>query len=186
VQPGGQAAPTPTLNTEMVDELKRVVTKRISPFTTLEEKAVAMATAIPDETMRTRAAFSILAAEGRPVNDIIKAIDMHVVDIDGEQNRFAAAVNSAKTSKSSTIRSEIANLEKTIVSDQDLVQRLQQQINDAVGRVVVNQQQVTEKNAAVTAVEADFDSKIVQFTAAAEAVKASLIARKNVLSSILS
>ena len=182
--PGGSVVPT--LNMEMVEELKRVLTKRISPFTTLEEKANAMASAIPDETMRTRAAFGILAAEGRPAADIIKAIDMHVVDIDGEQNRFAAAVSSAKTAKSGAIRTEISNLEKSVAADNELVQRLHQQVVDAQSRIASNQQLISEKTTVAANVEADFDFKIAQFTAASDAVKTSLISRKNVLSSVLS
>lgn len=182
--PGGHV--TPTLNAEMVEALKKVVTNRKTAFTTLEEKSNAMAAAIPDETMRTRAAFGILSAEGRNATDIIKAIEIHVVDIDGEQGRFSQAIAQAKTEKSGALRNEIANIEKALTNDNDLIQRLQQQIADAQGRVINNQQQITEKSSAVAMVEAECDAKAQQFNAAAEAVKNSLTQRKNVLSSVLS
>lgn len=182
----GGVVSVPTLNLEMVEELKKVVTKRVSAFTTLEEKSNAMAAAIPDETQRTRAAFGLLAAEGRSGADIIKAIEMHVMDVDSEQTRFANAVNAAKQTKSGGIRAEVATLEKSVNADNELIVKLQSQIVDAQARIATNQQQASEKSAAASVVEAEFDAKVAAFNNAASAVKDSLNARKAALSSVLS
>lgn len=181
----GAVVSTQPLNTEMIDELKKVVTKRVSAFTTLEEKSNVMATAIPDETMRTRAAFGILSAEGRSAADIIKAIEMHILDIDSEQVRFTNACTGAKQTKSSIILSDIAKLEKAVVTDNELVDRLQQQITDTENRLVINSTAISEKTLAVQQVDNDINAKITAFGAAAVAVKDSLNTRKTVLSSIL-
>lgn len=181
---GGAAAPV-TLNQDMVEALKQVVTKRVSAFTTLEEKSNAMASAIPDETMRTKAAFGILAAEGRSAQDIIKAIEMHVNDVDSENTRFSNACNAAKATKSGGLRKQITELEGKVTFDTDLIGKLQQQIADAQGRIAANQQNISELSSQAAAADADIDSKVAQFGAAADAVKQSLIGRKNALSSVL-
>ena len=174
-----------TFNQEMVDELKKVVKKRVSAFTTLEERAAAMAGAIPDEAMRTKAAFGLLAAEGRSAQEIIKAIEIHVMDIDSEETRFTGACTASKQGKSGLIREEINTLEKQLLQDGDVITQLHTKIKETEERIAANSLKVTESKDRALVIEAEIDAKSLSFTMAAAVVKESLNNRKTALSSML-
>lgn len=181
VAPGAPAV----LNQEMVKALQLVVTRRATPFTTLEEKANALVEVVPDPVQRVKAAATLLKAEGRTATQIIQAIDAHISDIDIEQRRFVASSEQQVIKKAGGLRAEVVELDKTNMADASRIETLQREINEVVARIEERKQLIADKTAEADNTENEIKRLAVEFTAAADEVKQTLQQRKSVLTSIL-
>ena len=176
---------SPGVNSAMVAELKKVVTRRATPYTALEERTAALAEVIPDQTMRTKAAFAVLKSEGRTAHQIIQAIDTHLMDLDGEQRRFTSTSQQASNRSIGALREEIAALSNATEDDNRNVNELREQIARGEERIRERSGNIAAKAAAADAAELELARVVQDFTDAVESVKQGLTQRKADLSSAL-
>lgn len=186
--PGG-AAPSAVsfgVDPNMVTDIKKLIARRPTPYTTLRENADAMAEALPDETSRIRAAFAMLKKSGTPAAQVISSIDLHVRDIEGEKQNFAQAGKQAVDRKAGALRSEAEQLLGANKSDEATITQLQQQIQQLQSRSLERAATAASKQTEAAQAEADIQAKTTQFLAAADTVITELNMQKTQLSAMLS
>ena len=160
----GQAIPMgSTVNPEFVAAIKKAVFGKATALTSLVEAAEKLATIIPDQATRFKAAYAT-AGNGRTVQQIAAAADIHLADIEGEELRFKAAVDQR-------LGMEIQQLETSASSAASQIKSLQEQIASAQQRVIELTQQQGE--AAAGASQKRMEQQLVsdQFKAAAQLVR---------------
>lgn len=185
--PGGMA---PTISSfgidpAMVADIKKLIQRRPTPYTTLRENADAMAEALPDETSRIRAAFAMLKKSGTPAVQVISSIDLHVRDIDGEKANFSQAGAQAVERKAGALRAEAEQLLGANKADEQSIQQLQQQIQQLQSRSLERAATASSKQMEATQAETDIQAKTTAFLAAADTVITELNMQKTQLSAML-
>ena len=183
----GGSAPTITFGIDpaMVADVKKLIQRRPTPYTTLRENADAMAEALPDETSRIRAAFAMLKKSGTPAVQVISSIDLHVRDIEGEKANFSQAGQQAVERKAGALRAEAEQLLGANKADEASIAQLQQQIQQLQSRSIERATTASAKQAEATQAETDIQAKTTAFLAAADTVITELNMQKTQLSAML-
>lgn len=179
--------PSPNaLNADMVENLTAVSLKRKTSYTTFIEASKKLEAIIPDETQRIQAAFVTVSGEGRTLEQMLQAIDVHVSDVDGEIIRFQKLSDS----------NEMTNVDSVNQQAQSLLQ----ENNDIAGKIATLQDQITNYTAKIqtnTSAAETFSATAAvnainigevkeQFLKAAEFVKKNLSDRKQMLTKLMS
>ena len=171
---------------EMVAQLRATVAKRQTPYTALMDAAKLLESFIADEQTRFKAAFAQVSAGGqRSPASMVPAIDLHIGDIDNEARAFTAMM-----SQQITTRVESAKHGATVARERagQLRQRaeeLQRQASEALTAAQTAEQEALSQDGQAGQAEAEIAGVQQRFTAAVEAVKADLVAKKTYLSTIL-
>ena len=173
------ATPVATgLDQEMVESLNKIILTKITPFTSLQTTIDKLKAVPMDDNTRLQAAITMTTAEGRTVEQIIKAIEMHIADVDREVARFTQASQAASATKVQSLRSSATALSETKESNlkkiaelQDLIQSLQQTNTD-------NDVKIVDLNNQADQAEAEIANVNARFVAAAEHVKVELNNKK--------
>jgi chromosome segregation ATPase len=184
--PSTTAAPVPLYDQTLVDTFQKTVGARKTPFTALLEKEEILKAAISDETTRTKAAFTMIVAEGRNLDSILQAIDIHIADIASELLRIKGAAENASNTKVSALRASAkastdlrdSNLAK-IADLQKQIETLQAEANNE------NQKSIDLSNQA-DAAEHEIGQVVLRATEASDFVKNGLHQKKTALASTLS
>lgn len=185
---GGIATPTVSFGVDpaMVADIKKLIARRPTPYTTLRENADAMAEALPDENSRIRAAFAMLKKSGTPAAQVVSSIDLHVRDIEGEKQNFSTASKQAVDRKAGSLRSEADALLQSNQGDEATIAQLQAQIQQLQSRSLERAASAAAKQHEAAQAEADIQAKTTQFLAAADTVITELNMQKTQLSAMIS
>lgn len=185
---GGIATPTVSFGVDpaMVADIKKLIARRPTPYTTLRENADAMAEALPDESSRIRAAFAMLKKSGTPAAQVVSSIDLHIRDIEGEKQNFSAASKQAVDRKAGSLRSEADALLQSNQGDEATIAQLQAQIQQLQSRSLERAASAAAKQNEAAQAEADIQAKTTQFLAAADTVITELNMQKTQLSAMIS
>lgn len=176
-----------SIDQEMLAALQKKITARSSPYVTLMEAAQRLATVIPDEPTRLRAAFAMVAGDGnRSVPSITQAIDVHIADLEGERIRFKNASEEQTSSKSTALRNQAASLLAQSAANTSQIERLQEEIKKLQDTLVKNAALTTDLNTQAEAAEASIKAVAMAFDRTVDFVKNDLTAKKLSLSSLLS
>lgn len=173
-----------SVSPEFVSAIRKVVMSRNTALTQLVGAAEKLVDIIPDPTTRLKAAFK-MAADGRTVQQVAAAVDIHLADVESEERRFAAAIEQK-------VKAEVGALDQQVVAATTLVQMAQEQITAAqtriaelTERIAQAQTQGAEAQAAANTKRVEIEQAQHQFKAAAESVRAELNNQKSAILSAL-
>lgn len=184
LQPVQPAQPAQQASPEFVSAIRKVIHGRNSAFTQLLSASEKLVDIIPDGALRLKAAFK-MAADGRTVQQVAAAVDVHLSDIENEERRFKAAIDQKVSTEVGAINARIATSERTSVT-------AAQQIEQLSARILELQQQ--QAAAAADAANAqnelyqkqhEIEDVQLQFKLAADAVRSELNSQKSAILSAL-
>lgn len=175
---------TPGVNMDMVTAIKKAIFSRATPFTTLMAAADKLASILPDVNTRLKAAFAT-ASDGRSAKQVADAVDIHLVDVDGEERKFAGALQARTQQDIGSAQQRVAGLKAASDSATAQIAALQAQIQAA--------QETIQRNAVdVSTLEAEIATKTIElqnaerdFKIAADFVRSELAANKQAILSSL-
>lgn len=187
--PGGMMAPAQTMaygvDPQMVEDIKKIIARRPTPYTALQENANTFVGVIHDESQRVNAAFALLKRQGTVASQVISSIDFHIRDIETEKQGFSVASKQAVERKAGQLRTEADQLISQNKADEASIASLQQQIANMHQRIGERSAQATSKQMEASSAEAEIQAKTTAFIAAADTVIADLNNKKTSLSSML-
>jgi chromosome segregation ATPase len=170
---------------DMYTSLQKTVMGRKTPYTALLESSEKLRSIIPDDTTRVKAAF-VSAADGRTPADVLKSIDVHISDLEGERARFAKSSDQQIVQRCATPR----QLAQEVVAQIDIAN---QAITDYETRIVnlkTDIENFTSKSQQMlqdaAAAETEIQQVSEKFNKTVEYAKNELAVRKQQLSTILS
>jgi chromosome segregation ATPase len=185
-QPAAQFVPMPQANDEYVKALRVAMRQRSTAFTALLQAAEKLSAVIPDPTTRLKAAFTMVAGEGRGVREVMAAIDVHTADLDAQRLQFTNALESEKTKTLSGMETELQQLTAGSNTASQQIQSMQQQIQSLNGLITKNTARAAEVTVSLSNEKAHFTSSAQQFDSALAVVKSELDNQKAVIQSALS
>lgn len=151
------------VNPQFVEAIKKAVFGKQTALTALVAAADSLIEIIPDPTTRFKAAFKT-SGNGRTVQQIAAAADIHLADVEGEEMRFKAAVDAK-------LGTEIAHLDSTATSAAQQVTNLQRQLEETQLRITQLMQQHAEAAALSSQKKIELQTTSDQFKAAAQTVR---------------
>jgi len=163
---------------DMVATLQKVIDSRKTPYTALLEASQKLASVIPDETQRLKAAFVTVSGD-RSLSDIVKAIDVHVSDLEGQVMRFRQTTAAQISTKVGAKRAQATSFSTEIESNKGEIDRLNARNNDLASQVQTLTAQADADEQEIGAVETRFEAAVTFLTN-------NLTATKQHLSSVLS
>lgn len=175
----------PSVGNEYVELLRKAILGRASALTSLLNAADKLATVIPDPTMRIKAAYQMVKSEGRGLNELLQAIEIHASDLASQERQFAAAAEQAFNTATGALDRELGALGPSSENARSQIESLQQQIanlNTVISNNTVRQTELTGK---IAEEKAHFEANKVKFATALSAVQAELQSQKTVISSTL-
>ncbi|MES2018001.1 MAG: hypothetical protein V4484_16050 [Pseudomonadota bacterium] len=174
-----KAAAPVSINQQMLATLREKITSRSTAYVTLIEAAQRLASVIPDEATRMKAAFAMVSGEGiRSVASITQAIDVHIADLEGERMRFKQASDLQTNVKSAALRKQAETLATQTDCMQTEIARLQADVVKNTAQCRDLTMQADQADTEITSIAAAFDRSV-------DFLKADLAAKKAALSSIL-
>lgn len=154
-----------TYDATMLDQLNAVIVGRKSAYNTLLESSQKLASLIPDETTRIKAAFATL--DGRSFVDISSAIDVHVSDLELQRNRFKQTTEQQVAQRVGSLRQTAAKCATTIEACNRRLaeitqeaERLQQQIAEAKAQGAQAESDANAAEVEIRNVEARFNATV--------------------------
>lgn len=177
-RPGTTSAPVNAIDPEMVATLQKIIDSRKTPYTALLEASQKLATVIPDETQRLKAAFVTVSGD-RSLNDIVKAIDVHISDLGGQDMRFKQTSEAQVKTKVGAKRAQV----ETLVAEGE---RNKAEIERLTARNAEIAAQATNLSSEADTDEREIQQVAARFEAAVSYLVNNLTATKQHLSSVLS
>ena len=171
-------------DTDMLNTLNGVISKRTSAYTTLITQAENLRDEIPDDGKRIRIAFKTIGG-GRTAGDVIKALDVHIADVERERLNFAALTQNQISANAGKARTEASQLTSQNESNAQTVAALTQQIAKLQEQISSNAQRIQELTSSADNAEAEARSVESRFNATAEYVKNDLTNKKQSLTALL-
>lgn len=180
------ATPGVLIDQKMVLDLREVAMTRNTPFKTLVEASQRMATIIPDERTRLKAAFATISGDGtRTAASITDAIILHINDVETERRNFKirsdqqrAATCAAPAAQADSISKEIESKRQQILQARDSIAKLEQGIG-------ADQTQEAELRSTAIAAEQKITQVETAFNGAVDIVVGELKQRQADLVSVL-
>jgi len=182
--PGGTAPARVAVgyDPEMYEALQKMIAKRASAYTDLQEKSNLLVNVIPDKSTRIKAAF---ATSQRSSSDIVKAIDIHLMDLVAEARRFTAKTESEIAAKSGTSRTEATRLKAANETSLKRIEQLRGEIMSLENQISESAAKINELSAEADAAEAEIRAVAARFELTVEHVKSELEGEKASLSALL-
>ena len=177
-RPSTTSAPVSAVDPDMIASLQKVIDSRKTPYTALLEASQKLASVIPDETQRLKAAFVTVSGD-RSLGDIVKAIDIHVSDLEGQVMRFRQTTAAQISTKVGAKRAQATSFSTEIESNKGEIDRLNARNNDLASQVQTLTVQADADEQEIGAVQARFETAVTFLTN-------NLTATKQHLSSVLS
>ena len=169
-----------------VDALRTVLKSRATAFTALLGAADKLSTVIPDPNMRLKAAYEMVKADGRGLNELLGAVEIHANDLAQQERQFSLAAEQALSAAVGTMERELNALAPSTDAARSQIESLQQQIANLNATIANNSARQTELTGKIAEEHAHFESSKVQFNTALTTVRAELLSQKTVISSTLS
>jgi predicted nucleic acid-binding Zn-ribbon protein len=185
-RPLGTSTAAPAQNNEFVTALRAAIKARPTAFTALLQSSDKLASVIPDPSMRLKAAYEMVRGDGRGINELLQAIEIHAQDLAQQQRQFDAASERKKTEVLATTQAELTNLGTGIDSARTQIAALTSQLqslNQLISDNTVRQGELSQK---IAAEEQHFVFAKQQFAAALSLVTSELSGQKAIISSTLS
>lgn len=180
--PGNISAKIPlSIDNTMVDRLNKVVLNRKTAYTALLETGEKLKRSISDDSIRLRASFDLITGEGRSLESINQAIDVHIADIDGEHLRFKNTTDSQLQQKSKLPRDQAGVLIKQNENFEKEINEARVKITQWETSIQQNNVNIADLNNEADRLEADIKSVYDQFKNAVEQVKSNLQNQKSIL-----
>lgn len=179
-------SPITTYDEEMVNTLNKKILSRKTAYTALLETSDKLKRTILDENIRLKAAFDLISSDGRSVQSVLQALDVHLSDLEGEFKRFEQTSESQIKQKSGSLRSEADALTKENESNQQRLSDLQQQQQNLLARMSENSTKIHELGIRANEAEAEIHVVFDRFKQTVEYVKNTLNQTKQNLSNTLS
>lgn len=170
----------PAINPAFVEALRKAIFGKQTALTTLLEAADKLNAIIPDAATRYRAAWAT-SSQGRTVQQVAAAADIHVADIKGEVMRFEAAVKQQLGAEAATLETRATTLASQIQSAQQQIEAAQQRIAELTQSIGTLTQQHAEASAQAAAKRVEIETTTQQFEAAAASVRNELEGIKSVV-----
>jgi methyl-accepting chemotaxis protein len=171
------------IDNDVLEELKKVIRRRSSNYTTLLDTASKMEKAIPDENARLKAAFAVMSSNISLIN---QAIDVHIQDLEGERLRFQATHDQKLKEKSGTLREQSDRLKQDSANKTEQINQIQQQIKTLQDTIFENNRKSQELDLQAAQAERDIQNVAANFESAVEFLKGDLKNKKISLSNTLS
>lgn len=182
---GGVFAMAPQVNADMVAAIRKVTFGRNTAFTALHAAADALVDIIPDPTMRLKAAQKT-AGGGRGAKEITEAIGIHLNDVDGEERRFQAALDSKVQAEVGNLKLQAERAASVVTNSSAEIQKLQARITELTSTISEQTAISTNLEQEAALKEAELLATGKAFQAAAQAVRDELNAQKASILSVLS
>lgn len=189
--PSAMAVPTAdmmsmqmTVNTEMVDAIRKAAFGRQTALTTLISAAENLKDVIPDQTMRMKAAYKTIG--GRDVKQITDAVQIHLSDVDGEEMRFSNMIKAKADSEIGGLNRQAEAMKQTIDTanaEINIATRRIAELNASIGEATASQAQFLSQ---ASAKQQELAQAETQFKQAAAQVRNELNGHKAVVLSVLS
>ena len=175
-----------SVNQHMLATLREKISSRSTAYVTLIDAAQRLASVIPEETTRLKAAFAMVSGEGnRSVASITQAIDVHIADLEGERIRFKQASVTQTNVKPAALRKQADTLAAQSAASTAQIERLQTEIAKLQADIVKNTAQCRDLTAQADQADTEIASISAAFDRTVDFLKNDLAARKAALSSIL-
>lgn len=182
--PVTSAAVPSTVDSEMLSALEATINNRKTPYTALLDASVKLESAIPDENVRIKAAYAVVG-NGRTIDAILNAIDVHISDVEGEKLRFNSTTTKQIEEKCTGPRLQAKQLEESNTNITTRIAHLQAEIaklgetcTEQTNKAVALVQQADLAEAEIRSVQAKFESAV-------ELMKTKLLQKKSTLASII-
>lgn len=172
------------VNQDMVKAIKSNTLARKTPYTALLEAADKLANVIADPTTRMKAAYAMVG-EQRTVDAIMKAIDIHISDVDGEKLRFAQTTEQKRNAELGALKQQSAQLAASNDAMQKEIAALQERIQTLSTNVAANTSKGMELDAQINTRSIEFDSVSREFELAAQTVRNELEQQRIAITSTL-
>lgn len=189
VQPPVQGAPivygagAPALNQGFVDAIRKATFTRNTALTNLIQQSENFIGIIDDPVVRIKAAHK--ASGSRSAKDITDAVAIHLSDVDGEESRFATALNAkikndvgSLTMRGDAQERQLELMNSEIATMQERIVKLQANIVDGANALNQLRHDASQKEAELRTAEAEFK-------VAADHVRAELNGHKTTITSTL-
>jgi len=180
ISPGIPMTMSSPVNPEFVAAIRKAVFGRNTALTQLMAAADKLVSIIPDASTRLKAAYATVA-DGRTVKQIADAVDVHLSDVDGEEQKFQRAIEGKA-------QTEVAPLEQRSHLASQAIEAAQQQITQANARIVElttqigqQQQEQIQSAQAAQAKKQELELMANNFKLAANAVRSELQSNKTVI-----
>jgi chromosome segregation ATPase len=170
---------------EMADTIRKAALGRKTPFTALCEASDKLLNVIADAPTRMKAAYAMVGSESRSIDQISKAIDIHIADVDGEKMRFLQATRNKRAVEVDGLKSKASDLERAGKDLQKEYESLQSRSAELVSAIGTNRSQIDSTNAEVLKKESEIVSVEQQFETAVQRVKDEFGQQKKVILSTL-
>ena len=168
------------VNPQFVEALRKAIFGKQTALTTLLEAADKLAAIIPDPSTRYKAAWAT-SAQGRTVQQVAAAADIHLADIKGEVMRFEAAVKQQLGSEATTLETQANGLATQIQSSQQQIEAAQRRIAELTQAIGELTQKHAEASAQAAAKRVEIETTTQQFETAALQVRNELEGIKTVV-----
>lgn len=184
----GTAAAAPGIryiDADMVADLNKIVANRLSPYNALQNTMGTLASTIPDETQRTKAAFEMIKVSGANANQVTSAIDMHIEDVKRELKSFEDSSVGMIASRVGQLRNAATALNEENNAALQTVEQLKIQINTILASNAERELQAAQKMRDADVAETEINATITKFNSAVAQVVDNLTAKKAALSTLL-
>ena len=171
------------INKEMVDMVKAKAIERKTPFTALLESSDKLIKVLPDQKVRVQAAMAIVMGEGRTLQQILQAIDVHMSDIDGERLGFLKATEAKQKQDLGDITNQINITNQQVETSKTLSQQYKLKIAELDQETVIANENLVKLNTDLAAKTTEFDTITAQFETAVKIVKNELVDQKSLINS---
>lgn len=176
---------TPLANNEYVGLLRQALKSRVTAFTSLLNAADKLAAVIPDQSMRLKAAYEMVKADGRGLTELLQAIEIHASDLASQERSFMAQAEAALGSTIGAMERELQTLDAANATARQQIESFQQQIANLNNTIASNGGRQAELSNSIASERGRFDSNKMQFTSALTTVQAELASQKTIISSTL-
>ena len=183
--PGVTPISTATHNEEIVNTIQTAVLSKKTAYTTFVEASMRLEAVIPDETTRMKAAFVTVTGDGRSLEQVLQALDMHATDVDGEVLRCKRSLDAKRNDEVIRVRTMGSNLMETNKRLTEQVASLQQQIEKATQEINTNVVKLGELDNQAAKAESDINAFENSFVQAADYVKKTFVERKQMLAALM-
>lgn len=173
------------IDNAMYDRLNKVVLTRKTSYTALLETCEKLKRSIPDDATRLRASFDLISADGRSLDGINQAIDIHISDLDGEHLRFKATTESQLQQKSKAPREKAQSLTNDNESRLSKIENMKNEIAQHEETIRLNTLSITDLNNEADKLEYDIKSVYEQFKVTLDQVKTELQTKKSILANTI-
>jgi chromosome segregation ATPase len=174
----------PAVNADFVAAIKKGTYARNTAFTQLLGAADKLASIIPDQNTRLKAAYAT-AGDGRSVKQIADAVDIHLSDVDGEEARFKQAMDRKVADEVGGGQRRAKAAADAIAHNQQAIAQLQQQIAELTAQISTFQNDHAQGTQAANDAQTAIDRAAAEFKVAANAVRAELASSKAAIMSSL-